>query len=100
VIILDDAFQHRSVRAGYNILLTDYNNLYTRDWFLPTGDLRDQKKSAGRADVIVVTKCPPDISLAEKNQLIGEIRPAAHQQLFFSAIQYGQPYQVISLAHR
>jgi tetraacyldisaccharide 4'-kinase len=96
VIILDDAFQHRSVRAGYNILLTDYNNLYTRDWFLPTGDLRDQKKSAVRADIIVVTKCPPDISLAEKNQLIGEIRPAAHQRLFFSAIQYGQPYQVIT----
>ena len=96
VIILDDAFQHRSVRAGYNILLTDYSNLYTRDWFLPTGDLRDQQKSARRADIIVVTKCPPDISLAEKNQLIREIHPAAHQRLFFSAIQYGKPYQVIT----
>ena len=46
VIMLDDAFQHRSVKAGFNILLTDYNNLFTRDWFLPTGDLRDQQKSA------------------------------------------------------
>src|SRR5579864_3362484 len=62
VIILDDAFQHRSVTAGMNILLTDYNNLYTRDWFLPTGDLRDEKGSARRAEVIVVTKCPDDLS--------------------------------------
>ncbi len=96
VILLDDAFQHRAVRAGYNILLTDYNNLYTRDWFLPTGDLRDQQKSSRRADIIVVTKCPPDISLAEKNQLVREVHPRAHQHLFFSAIQYGQPYHVIT----
>jgi len=96
VIILDDAFQHRSVRAGYNILLTDYSNLYTRDWFLPTGDLRDQQRSARRADIIVVTKCPPDISLAEKNQLTREIKPASGQQIFFTAISYGQPYQVIT----
>ena len=96
VIILDDAFQHRWVKAGFNILLTDYQNLYTRDWFLPTGDLRDQKKSARRADIIVVTKCPPDISLSEKNQLIREIKPMADQQIFFSAISYGTPYQLIT----
>jgi tetraacyldisaccharide 4'-kinase len=96
VILLDDAFQHRAVKAGFNILLTDYNNLYTRDWFLPTGDLRDQQKSSRRADVIVVTKCPQDISLAEKNQLIREIHPKAQQHLFFSSIQYGKPYHVIS----
>jgi len=57
VIILDDAFQHRSVKAGLNILLTEHSNLFTRDWFLPTGDLRDEKKSYKRAEVIVVTKC-------------------------------------------
>jgi tetraacyldisaccharide 4'-kinase len=96
VIILDDAFQHRSVTAGFNILLTDYNNLFTRDWFLPTGDLRDQKKSARRANIILVTKCPQDLSLAEKNQLIREIRPAASQHIFFTAISYGKPYQVIT----
>ena len=49
VIILDDAFQHRAVKAGLNILLTDFNNLFTRDWFLPTGDLRDERKSYRRA---------------------------------------------------
>ena len=96
VILLDDAFQHRSVKAGYNILLTDYSNLYTRDWFLPTGDLRDQQRSARRADLIVVTKCPPDLSLAEKNQLIREIKPNANQHIFFTAISYGKPYHVIS----
>jgi len=96
VIILDDAFQHRSVTAGFNIVLTEYGNLYTRDWFLPTGDLRDQPQSARRADVIVITKCPPDLSLSEKNQLIEEIKPTARQHVFFSAISYGQPYQVIT----
>jgi tetraacyldisaccharide 4'-kinase len=96
VIILDDAFQHRWVKAGFNILLTDFNNLFTRDWFLPTGDLRDQKRSAGRADIIVITKCPPDLSLAEKNQVIREVKPRANQQIFFTAISYGKPYQVIT----
>jgi tetraacyldisaccharide 4'-kinase len=96
VIILDDAFQHRWVKAGFNILLTDYNNLFTRDWFLPTGDLRDQPKSARRSDIIVVTKCPLDLSLAEKNQLTREIKPGSEQQIFFTAISYGQPYQVIT----
>ncbi len=96
VIILDDAFQHRYVKAGFNILLTDVNNLFTRDWFLPTGDLRDQKKSYLRADIIVITKCPPDLSLAEKHHLIREIDPADHQKIFFSAISYGEPYQIIT----
>jgi tetraacyldisaccharide 4'-kinase len=96
VIILDDAFQHRSVKAGFNILLTDYNNLFTRDWFLPTGDLRDQKRSARRANIIVVTKCSPDLSLAEKNQLIREIKPRKEQQIFFTAISYGVPYHVVT----
>jgi tetraacyldisaccharide 4'-kinase len=96
VIILDDAFQHRSVTAGFNILLTDFNNLYTRDWFLPTGDLRDQTKSARRADIIIVTKCPPDLSLAEKNRMVREIKPDSNQQVFFTFISYGLPYQVIT----
>jgi tetraacyldisaccharide 4'-kinase len=96
VIVLDDAFQHRSVKAGFNILLTDYNNLFTRDWFLPTGDLRDQQNSARRANIIVVTKCPPDLSLAEKNYLVREIKPRAGQQIYFTAISYGKPYHIIS----
>ena len=99
VILLDDAFQHRSVKAGFNILLTDHSNLYTRDWFLPTGDLRDQAGSARRAQIIVVTKCPPDLSLAEKNQLVKEINPRPGQQVFFTAISYGKPYQIVTHEH-
>jgi tetraacyldisaccharide 4'-kinase len=93
-IILDDAFQHRAVRAGLNILLTDYNNLFTRDFYLPTGDLRDLKSSYKRADLIVVTKCKPRISEAEKQKIIKEIGPGTGQQVFFTAIGYGAMYHI------
>lgn len=96
VIILDDAFQHRYVKPGLNILLTDYNNLFTRDWFLPTGDLRDLKSSYMRADIIVVTKCRFGITEQEKNEIIKEIDPLIHQQVFFTAIEYGSPYHIIT----
>ena len=96
VIILDDAFQHRPVRAGYNIVLTEYKNLYKRDFMLPAGDLRDVRSSIKRADCIVVTKCKSDLSLAEKEALIKEIRPAAHQKIYFTEIVYDQPYHLFS----
>ena len=95
VIILDDAFQHRTVRAGLNIVLSDYSNLFTRDWFLPTGDLRDEKNSYKRADILVVTKCRPELSVAEKTAILEEINPLPHQQVFFSAIRYGKPYHIL-----
>ncbi|MBI3140035.1 MAG: tetraacyldisaccharide 4'-kinase [Sphingobacteriales bacterium] len=100
VIILDDAFQHRSVRAGLNILLTDYNNLFTRDFYLPTGDLRDLKSGYKRADIIVVTKCPKDLDEAERKKLAEEIRPLPGQQLFFTAIEYSRPYHIITKEER
>jgi tetraacyldisaccharide 4'-kinase len=93
-IILDDAFQHRAVKAGLNILLTDYSNLFTRDWWLPSGDLRDAPSSYRRADIIVVTKCRDDLTEDERRALAAEIRPLAHQRIFFSAIRYGQPYHI------
>lgn len=96
VIILDDAFQHRSVKAGLNILLTDYNNLFTRDFYLPTGDLRDLKSSYKRAEIIVVTKCKKDLEEVEKQKLIKEINPLPGQQVFFTAINYSRPYHIIS----
>lgn len=95
-IILDDAFQHRTVKAGFNILLTDYSNLFTRDWYLPSGDLRDAPGSYKRADLIVVTKCREDLSETERKELIIEIAPLEHQQVFFSAIQYGTPVHITS----
>jgi tetraacyldisaccharide 4'-kinase len=70
VIILDDAFQHRAINAGLNILLTDYGNLFTRDFFLPTGDLRDQRKSYKRAQIIIVTKCKSNLSEEERMSIV------------------------------
>lgn len=95
-IILDDAFQHRAVHAGLNILLTDYNNLFTRDFYLPTGDLRDLKSSYKRAEIIVVTKCKPDLNGEERKKLISEIKPLPQQHIFFTSIEYGTPYHIIS----
>lgn len=93
-IILDDAFQHRAIRAGLNILLTDCTNLFTRDFYLPAGDLRDIKSSYKRAHVIVVTKCRFDMDAEEAEKIRKEIRPLPHQQLFFASIQYGNPYHI------
>jgi tetraacyldisaccharide 4'-kinase len=96
VIVLDDAFQHRTVRAGLNILLTEYKNLYTRDLMLPAGDLRDVKSSSKRADVIIVTKCKSDLPDFEKASLIEEIAPLPHQKVFFTEIVYAQPYHLFN----
>jgi len=94
VIILDDAFQHRQVQAGLNILLTDYSDLYTRDLMLPAGNLRDVRSSSARADIIVVTKCPAAITKEEKRKIIDEIDPTDQQQVFFTTIVYGKPYHL------
>ena len=96
VIILDDAFQHRSVRAGLNIVLTEYKNLYTRDLMLPAGDLRDVRSSIKRAHIIVVTKCKPDISAGEKEDIKKEIQPSAEQQVYFTQIVYYQPFHLFT----
>ncbi|RYF37309.1 MAG: tetraacyldisaccharide 4'-kinase, partial [Chitinophagaceae bacterium] len=96
VIILDDAFQHRAVKAGLNILLTDFNHLFTRDWFLPTGGLRDQRSSYRRADVIVVTKCPPSLESTQQQRIIEEIAPLPGQPVYFSEIAYGSPYHILT----
>jgi tetraacyldisaccharide 4'-kinase len=100
VILLDDAFQHRSIQAGLSILLTDYGNLFTRDFYLPTGDLRDLKSRYKAASIIVVTKCNASLSIHEKEQLTAEISPLPHQKLFFTAIEYGIPYHLISRRKR
>lgn len=99
-IILDDAFQHRSVKAGLNILLTEYGNLYTRDFFLPTGDLRDEWASANRSDIIIVTKCPADLSTDQKQKLIRRIHPLPTQRIYFTTIEYGIPYHINSSIQR
>lgn len=90
-ILLDDAHQHRSVRPGLQILLTEYDNLYTRDYFLPTGDLRDERRSAKRADVVIVTKCPAELSTAQASTLRKELDPLPNQQIFFTTMVLQPP---------
>jgi tetraacyldisaccharide 4'-kinase len=87
LVILDDAFQHRRLRAGFNILLTDYSLPYTRDRMLPAGNLRDHPTAAARADVVVVTKCPPEMGAVEAGRRTAELgRPPA--EVFFSCLRY------------
>lgn len=95
VYLLDDAFQHRALRAGLNILLTDYNNPYTKDWLLPAGNLREHRKGAQRADIIIVSKCPPHLSAEQKKAIIAEIQPKNYQYVFFSHIEYHAIYPVL-----
>lgn len=92
IIILDDAFQHRAVKAGLNLLLTDYNHLYSRDMLLPSGNLRDEKRSARRAQVIVVTKCPETLTEPQRIAILKELKPQTVQAVFFASIRYGAPY--------
>ena len=96
VIILDDAFQHRAVRAGLNILLTEHKNLYTRDLMLPAGDLRDVRVSSKRADIIIITKCKPGLTEEEKRSITKEIHPLENQTVYFTEIVYGVPYHLFT----
>ena len=88
LILLDDAFQHRSVKAGLQILLTDYSNMYYDDRMLPAGNLREFKSGVQRADIIIVSKTPPIFSPIERRQILTKINPLPHQQVFFSFIKY------------
>jgi len=96
VIVLDDAFQHRRVAAGLNIILTECNNLFTRDFLFPTGDLRDIKSSYKRADIIIVTKCKNDLTENERAKIIKEINPQNGQKVYFSALKYDAPYHLFT----
>ncbi|QXP61372.1 tetraacyldisaccharide 4'-kinase [Olleya sp. HaHaR_3_96] len=88
LIVLDDAFQHRKVKAGFYVMLTTYANLYTKDFVLPSGNLREPKSGAKRANIIVVTKCPDDLTTAKKQAIVSEIKPLDYQNVFFSSISY------------
>jgi len=88
VILLDDAFQHRKVKAGLNILLTTYNELYIDDFILPTGNLREPASGAQRAQIIVVTKCPKNLTVKKQIQIKKRLKLKNYQKLFFSYIEY------------
>jgi len=96
VILLDDAFQHRKVTPGFTILLTSFGKLYSDDIVLPTGNLREPRWGARRADVILVTKCPKALSEAHKQNIRSQLNIKAHQEVFFSTISHSD---VIFSAH-
>ena len=75
VILLDDVFQHRRIKPGLQILLTDYSHLYHEDFIVPTGNLRESRKGARRADIIIVTKTPEMFSPLERKRLMKDLTP-------------------------
>lgn len=96
IIILDDAFQHRKINAGLNILLTDYKIPFFKDFPIPLGTLRDSKYRAKDADIIIITKCPANLSPRDKTEISRKARKSEGQKVFFSRIEYSNPQVLIN----
>lgn len=88
VVLLDDAYQHRKVKAGFYILLSSYGDLYADDFMLPTGNLRESRSGADRANIIIVTKCPKNLSDQEQEQIRLKLKLTCSQQIYFTFIDY------------
>lgn len=90
IVLLDDAFQHRKVKADFNILLTTYDKPYFKDYLLPMGRLRESGAAAKRADVIIITKCPEGLTESEKLKIRSQIKHLSNQKIGFSNIKYSE----------
>ncbi|MEE4000493.1 tetraacyldisaccharide 4'-kinase [Tenacibaculum sp. FZY0031] len=90
VVLLDDAYQHRKVTASSYILLTKYNDLFVDDFVLPTGNLRESRRGAKRATMIVVTKCPENLSKSTQEKIVRKLNPKSYQKVFFTTIAYDE----------
>ena len=88
IILLDDAFQHRKVDGGFNILLTTYGDLYVDDYILPAGNLREKREGAKRAKIIIVTKCPKNLTENEQFKITQKLKVELNQTVYFSTIIY------------
>lgn len=105
VVLLDDAFQHRSLKSGYSLLLTSYDNLYVNDHMLPLGRLRDNVRQVVRANAVVVTNCPNGLKPIDRRIVENALHLASFQHLFFSTIEYdkieieGNPLLLTGIAH-
>lgn len=88
IIILDDAYQHRAIKPGFSVLLFDYQALQGINLMLPAGNRRELFSGRKRADVVIVSKCPVDISTEEQKRLRSIVKPYPHQQVFFTSISY------------
>ena len=98
-VILDDAYQHRGVRPSLNILLTTYSKPYYEDYILPSGRLREWPTGADRADIIIVTKCPSDITEVDRQRLLTGLS-AKDQSVYFTQYGYGAPYYIFNPNYR
>ncbi|TKG92474.1 tetraacyldisaccharide 4'-kinase [Puteibacter caeruleilacunae] len=90
VILLDDAFQHRYVKPGLNILLIDYNRPISEDKLLPAGSLRESSQGINRANIVIMTKCPEKIQPIQRRIISKEINLRPYQNLFFTTLEYGK----------
>ncbi len=88
VVVMDDAYQHRYVKPGFSILVADYTRPMWYDTMLPAGNLREPMSGKNRADIIIVNKCPEDLSIEKQNKIIKKIKPNKNQDVFFSSIHY------------
>ena len=96
VILLDDAYQHRYVKVGLNILLTDYHRLFTDDELLPAGRLREPVAAKERANIVVVTKCPAEMKPMDYRVIQEALNLKPYQDLFFSTFRYGPLHRLFS----
>lgn len=99
-VLLDDAFQHRSVTPGFNILLSSYDRPFYKDYLLPSGRLREWRSAYERADTIIITKCPHVISVEEVEEIKESIELKPHQSLYFSYYEYYNPYSFFDNRNR
>ena len=95
VVLLDDAFQHLAVTPGLNVLLTEFSRPFTRDWLLPSGRLREWRIGYRRAEIIIVTKCPPDLTDRQRRDMLAEIDPYPWQRVYFSRYKYAAPRDLL-----
>jgi len=100
VVLLDDAFQHRAVQPGMNIMLTEHDHPFYKDYLLPSGRLREWRSAYQRADVVIVSKCPREEEAVDREALLKGIEPLPAQKVFFSYYDYGTPYFFLDSRYR
>jgi len=95
-VVLDDSFQHRWVKPGISVMLTDYNRPMKKDLLLPAGRLRERVSAKSRAEIVIITKCPPDIKPIERRIIKKDLNLFPWQSLYFSTFTYGTPLPVFA----
>lgn len=94
VVLLDDAYQHRKIKVNLSILLIDFNHPISNDFLLPLGNLREQAYEKRRANIIIVTKSPPDLQPIQRRVLLQQLKPYPYQSIYFTTLQYDNPTPV------